>query len=129
MNKRHTLTLMELAVMFLVFALAAALCMQCFTRVELKNRENICRDRAMIQLQNAAEVLRQQGGDFAAAAQQHGGTWDGSRWILEFEEYRIVVQPEDTRLPCLGGARLEAIYRGSVLIALDLRWQEGSYEA
>ena len=76
MNRRRTLTLIEITVMLLVFALAAALCMVSFARIENGVRENTCRDRAIVEMQNAGEVLRHCGGDFAAAADRHGGIWD-----------------------------------------------------
>lgn len=129
MNRRRTLTLIEIAVMLLIFALAAALCMDCFAGTERKARESICRDRAIMEVQNAAEVLRHCGGNFEAAADRHGGTWDGKRWTLDFGEYQILVQPENTQIPYLGGARLEAVYGKQVLFAMDLRWQEVAYEA
>ena len=128
MNRRRTLTLIEITVMLLVFALAAALCMVSFARIENGVRENTCRDRAIVEMQNAGEVLRHCGGDFAAAADRHGGIWDGQRWLLDFGEYQICVKPESTGVPLLGGARLEAIYRGEILFAMDLRWQEVAHE-
>ena len=128
MNQRQTLTLMELTVMLLIFALAAALCMNCFARLEMKSRETFCRDRSLVQLQNAAEVLRSSGGDFAAAAEVCGGTWDGSQWLLDFGEYRIQAQPEDTGVPHLGGADMAVVYQGNILVSIDVRWQEVAYE-
>lgn len=123
------LTLMELTVMLLIFALAAALCLWGFAGAERRGRETACRDQAMVELQNAAEVLRHCDGDFAAAAAQHGGTWDGSCWLLDFGDYQIRVQPEACRVPYLAGARLEAVYQGKTLISMPLRWQEVAHEA
>ena len=128
MNKRQNLTLIEMAAMLLVFALAAALCMCCFAKTELKSRETICCDRAMIQLQNAAEVLKHCNGDYAAAAQQHGGSWDGNQWRMDYGQYQIHAYPESIRSPYLEGARMEVIYQGYVLFAVDLRWQEVANE-
>ncbi len=129
MNRRQTLTLIEITVMLLVLALAAALCMVCFVRIENCVRENVCRDRAITEMQNAGEELRYCGGDFAAAAHRHGGIWDGQRWVLDFGEYQICVKPQSTGIPTLGGARLEAIYGGEIFFAMDLRWQEVAHEA
>lgn len=128
MSKRQTLTLMELTVMLLIFALAAALCMGAFAWASNTARENHCRDRALVQLQNAAEVLKYCAGDFSQAAALQGGVWDGDRWVLDFGEFQIIVKPENTGIPNLGGARLEAVYRGNTLTVLPVRWQEVAYE-
>lgn len=128
MSRRRTLTLIEITVMLLIFVLAAALCMHCFAKIELVARENTCRDRAITEMQNAAEVLRHCGGDFAAAADSHGGIWDGTQWMLDFGDYRIFARPEKTGIAYLGGARLEAVYGGEILFAMDLRWQEVAHE-
>lgn len=124
MSRRQTLTLIELTVMLLIFALAAALCMYAFARTETQSRETACRDQAMIRLQSTAEVLRSCRGDYSAAAAGHGGTWDGTLWTLDCGDYQIRVQPEDPRQPYLGGARLEAVYQGIILISMNVRWQE-----
>ena len=129
MNRRRTLTLIEITVMLLVFVLAATLCMVSFLQIENCVRENVCRDRALTEMQNAGEELRHCGGDFAAAADRHGGIWDGQRWVLDFGAYQIYVKPQHTGIPALGGARLEAIYGEEILFTMDLRWQEVAHEA
>lgn len=124
MNKRHTLGLIEMAVMLVVFALAAALCLRLFAWADRRTGEIARNDAALVQMQNAAETLRHCGGDFAAAAEQYGGSWDGSRWIICRDDYQIILRPEATGVPCLGGAAVEAVCGGECFLSLTLRWQE-----
>lgn len=68
MKSRSSLAMMEQLVMLLVFALAAALCLQAFVASDKLSRESETRDRAMVLCQSAAEAIRHSGGDFEAAA-------------------------------------------------------------
>lgn len=124
MSRRQILGLIEMAVMLVVFALAAALCLRIFAWADRRAEEIGRKDEALVQMQNAAEVLRHYDGDFAAAAKHYGGNWDGSRWIIPWGELQIILRPEDTGVPYLGGARVEAMCRGECLEAFSLRWQE-----
>lgn len=82
MKSKAPLALMEQLVMILVFALAAALCLQVFVfsdRVSAKNEQT---DRAVLACQNAAELLKAAGqtAESAEAALAHtahllGGTF------------------------------------------------------
>ena len=58
MRSKATLSLMELLVMVLVFALAAALCMQAFARAQAISLETMRRDEAVVLAQNGAELLK-----------------------------------------------------------------------
>ena len=54
MRSKAPLALMEQLVMVLVFALAAALCVQVFVLSYQTSRRNEARDRAVLEAQNAA---------------------------------------------------------------------------
>ena len=58
MKNRTALILVELAVMLVVFALAAAACIGIFAWAQDASLESVQRDRAYLQLQTAAEVLK-----------------------------------------------------------------------
>ena len=77
MKSRAPLALMEQMVMLLVFALAAALCLQAFVRSDNISRQSEARDRAAMLVQSAAEAIQSYGGDacdaFAGAAELLGG--------------------------------------------------------
>lgn len=77
MRSRAPLALMEQAVMVLVFALAAALCVQAFALAGTMSRKNETRDRALQQAQNAVETLKSTHGDYQSAADVLDGNWDG----------------------------------------------------
>ena len=62
MRSKAPLALMEQAVMLLVFALAAALCVRIFVSADQLFRRNEARDRAVLEAQNAAETLKRSGG-------------------------------------------------------------------
>ena len=136
MKRKASLTLMEQAIMLLVFALAAALCLRAFFWADTRSLESAYRDRALIELQSAAEVLKQHGGDFTAAAQAHGGNVENGCWILTFDEswnladsgdaFRLCATPEPCNTDYLGGASMELTGQdGRSLAALTVYWQEG----
>jgi len=124
MRKGHTLTFIEMTIMLLVLALVAALCLGVFAWTDDLSRVNTSRDAALMELQNTAQVFQHCEGDFEAAAALLGGSWDGSQWVLEFDAYRILVQPEQTGDPFLGSARLEARREETLLATITVHWQE-----
>lgn len=63
MKSKAPLILMEQMVMLLVFALAAALCLQAFVKSDEASDYSGQRDRAVTLCQDAAEVIRHSGGD------------------------------------------------------------------
>ena len=56
MTSKAPLLLMEQMVMLVVFALAAALCVQAFVRSDAASARNEARDEAVVLCQNAAET-------------------------------------------------------------------------
>lgn len=64
MKNKAPLALMEQLVMVLVFALAAALCIQVFVFSDRTSRYNEARDRAVLEAQNAAEALKSGNDDY-----------------------------------------------------------------
>lgn len=135
MRSKAPLALMEQAVMVLVFALAAALCLRAFVWSDARSRQNEARDQAVLQAQSAAETLKAFRGDFDRAADLLGGDWDGSVWTLSYDEgwqavpvgssYLLQVRPEDSGLSSLGRARVEvSSHTGQTLFSLYVCWQE-----
>ena len=72
MKSKAPLLLMEQMVMLVVFALAAALCVQAFVRSDAASARNEARDEAVVLCQNAAEAVRHSGGNFNEAAEKVG---------------------------------------------------------
>ena len=100
MRSRSPLALMEQLVMVLVFALAAALCLQVFAFSDSMSRRNEAVDRAVTQCQNVAETLKAAGGDMAhaqrAVAEQMGGSSRQGLLQICYDENWNVLPAEDT---------------------------------
>ena len=135
MKSKAPLTLVEQTVMILVFALAAALCLRVFVWADGKSRDNTARDHALLCAQNAAETLKSCRGDYAAAAESCGGSWDGAVWVIRYDSgwsesagakaYRLEVLPGEKRLAYLGEASVQVLdASGELLTRLDVCWQE-----
>lgn len=141
MKSKTPLSLMEQMVMLLVFALAAALCMQAFVLSDSLSRRAEARDRACLVCQSAAELLQRTGAageealSGAAAAlgaeyvhgtllQGYGTDWKPA---AEAEEaaYRLTAEEEDSGQPGLGRARISVCDARTeeVLFQLETAWQ------
>lgn len=81
-SSRPPLILMEQMVMVLVFALAAALCLQAFVKSDSLSRQSEQRDRALLQAQSAMEVVRYCRGDMNAAAELLGAQYPGEDKLM-----------------------------------------------
>lgn len=146
MKSRAPLILMEQMVMLLVFALAAALCMQAFVKSDQMSQRSQDRDRALTQVQAVAETVRHCGDIEAALTQLHGEAYeqDGAYWSFYDADwnylnsvpgcgtekpaavFRLEVRPVDAGAGGLGKARVEAvsIEDDAVVFGLEVAWQE-----
>ncbi len=90
MKQKTSLVLMEQMVMLLVFALAAAVCLQAFVTADRLSRQSEARDQAIVLVQSAAEVIRHYGGDTAhalsAAANTLGGHYEQGVWQMRCDK-------------------------------------------
>ncbi|CDC73501.1 MULTISPECIES: hypothetical protein [environmental samples] len=137
MRSKAPLALMEQLVMVLVFALAAALCVQVFVLSSRTSRWNESRDRAVVEAQNAAELLKGMDGDYDAASAAYGGQWNGTMWGISYDAqwepsedaaqaaYHLLVTPADSGTALLGAASV-AVYtaEGELLVTIPVAWQE-----
>lgn len=145
-RSKAPLALMEQAVMLAVFALAAVLCLQAFVWANDTSRYISDADQALLQAQNAAEVLKNQGGDMAhalpAAAEMLGGRVEQGLWyILYDEDWQAVPDWEDAAfvLNVQGvPSGVEGLWHAEVwvsayggqeeaLCSLPVAWQEVAY--
>ena len=137
MRSKAPLILMEQMVMLLVFALAAALCLQAFVQSDRLSRESAARDRAITLCQNTAELVRHGGGDLEAAAEKLGGACIGEELCAGYDKdwtasdvqsciYRLTVRPVDSGVEGLGRARISVVEEASEnrLFELETAWQE-----
>lgn len=146
MKSKAPLLLMEQMVMLVVFALAAALCVQAFVRSDGASRRNEARDRAVVLCQNAAELIQHSGDVEAALTELHGEVYEDNGSYHSFYDedmnyirsqpgcgmeapetvYRLEVTPVDAGVGGLGKARVEvvSIQDGTSVFAIEVAWQE-----
>lgn len=140
MRSRTPLMMMEQLVMVLVFALAAALCLQAFSLSDRLSRGSADRDRAVVQAENAAEVIKHCRGDGAAAAQLTGGVWSGGILTVGYDRdwektdgepvYTLKATPEESGQEKLGEAEVRVTDAdGATLWTMSVAWQEGEFHA
>lgn len=143
MKSKAPLALMEQLVMLLVFALAAALCLQAFVRSDLLSRRGEARDTAAVLCQSVAETIRHTEGDLSAAAEILGATRSGEDDLTIFYDadwrpaaptspnvypigYTLGVSRVDSGVPGLGQASVWAQEdeTGVELFRLEISWQK-----
>ena len=108
MRSKASLFLMEQLIMVLVFALAAALCLQVFVRAEEISLESARRDDAVIVARNAAELLKA-GRDATEA---------------EADPYELRIQELPSEIPGLGQTEIAVLFEGEALYVLTVGYQE-----
>ena len=82
MKSKAPLLLMEQMIMLLVFALAAALCLQALVKSDGLSRQSEDRDRAVTLCQSAAEAVRHSRGDLKKTAELMGfDAWYGDETV------------------------------------------------
>ena len=141
-KSKAPLVMLEQMVMLLVFALAAALCLQAFVRSDAASRQSEARDRAVNLCQSMAEEMRLNGGNPAEAAEallegwqcetglfrvplnedmtaytESGFPYEGAPCFLE-------VYAASYQAPGLDGADIHITTRdGEDLFSLEVYWQ------
>ena len=139
MRSKAPLAMMEQMVMILVFALAAALCLQAFVKSDQMSRESENRDRAVAIAQNAAEAIRHTGGDFERAAALLGTDhfdvdslcigydkdWEMTQELVH-SHYRMDIHRFPSDVDGLGKARIWILDKteDKELLSVDVAWQE-----
>ena len=130
MRNKAPLALMEQLVMILVFALAAALCLQIFVFSSLMSREGALRDRAVTAVQNTAEVLKTGRGSCDALLAELEGEKTDSGWqkTMMYDQLGdVIVRAElsEEQDALLGMARISAQdENGKILFEMQVYWQE-----
>lgn len=147
MRSKAPLMLMEQMVMLLVFALAAALCLQAFVKADAISRESEARDRAVLLCQSVAEQIKKSGetdqNPVAAVAAKLEADYrepdtfgllyneDWQRWTgTEGSAYQLTVTKLDSGVPGLGMADVMVTNAGRspepLLFEVQVAWQEVS---
>lgn len=145
MRSKAPLAMMEQIIMLLVFALAAALCLQAFVESEQMSKRMESRDRAVTLCQSVAEAARHNSGDLAAALEAATGAVPGQRadfglfvpydgdWNIltndgrpQSSSYTLRAMELDSGVEGLGKANVEVFADGGTLFAIEVAWQEVS---
>ena len=133
MRSKAPLGVIEQVIMLLVFALAAAVCLRGFVRADSISQHNRNCDLAMVQMQNAAAVLQNSGGDLMTAVRIMGGQVEAECWSIHYNEQWEQVEMDGAfvlqaglraSLPLMGTARITVADEGGQLTELMVSWQE-----
>lgn len=139
-KSKSTLALMEQAIMILVFAVAATLCVQAFVRANLYSEELYRRDRAVNLCQTAAETVKAKRGELTSAAiLLDGEVSDGKLYLFYNKEWKTVGAGEAAYVLCMEETgRSDSVVTARVcvtekksseeLFALPVSWQEVANE-
>lgn len=124
MKNKTSLAMMELLVMVLVFALAAALCLGIFAKTDKMSQQTELRDGAVLMAQNGAETMKACAGDMDRVAQVLGGRADGKTAEIYADGYRMVLTCLDSDIPGLGQGSIEVYWEENLLYTVWTGWQE-----
>ena len=134
-SKSH-LALMEQAIMILVFAFAAAICVQAFQKADATSKELAARDRAVNYGQTVAETVKSVHGDLESAAGILGGIAEEDKLLFWYDNEWNRVSKEDAAYElCLMVTETSAyldksqlivteLKKSKVLFALPVNWQK-----
>ena len=140
MKNKAPLALMEQLVMLLVFALAAALCLQIYALSGQISRRCEAQGHAVTNVQNVAEAMKAYRGDLSRYSPFLTREETEAPMLLGYDEqwqetetdrafYRILVIPQDSRTPGLGQAEITArTETDDELFSVTVCWQEVAYE-
>ena len=123
MKNKASLVLLEQLIMTLVFALAAAICLQIFVKADSISLETARLGQAQVLAQNAAEAVKAAQGDLIQAAAVLGGSADDTGLTLESEDLLLTV----SKLPVadgLGKADVTVTFADTTLFTFTTGWQE-----
>lgn len=136
MRSKAPLAMMEQMVMLLVFALAAALCLQAFTESDALSARSEARDRAMTLVQSSVETVRLCGGGadqaLRSAAARLGYRYEDGALRADYDAewepcsggvYHLTVQAVPSGVSGLNRMRAAVEADGEVLFELDAAWQ------
>lgn len=124
MKNRASLVLLEQLVMVLVFALAAAICLQIFVKADAISQETAMLGQAQVLAQNGAETLKAAGGDLQETVSALGGSIQDGTLTLAENELVLSITPTPTQIPELGRAEVSVTHDGTALCTLTVGWQE-----
>lgn len=124
MKNKASLVLIEQLIMTLVFALAAAVCLQIFVKADSISRQTERLGQVQVLAQNGAEAIKAADGDLAQAAKLLGASLDEQTLLLEKEDLVLTVSVIPSSVAGLGQAQITVSYEDVPLLELVTGWQE-----
>lgn len=134
-KSKSTLALMEQAIMVLVFAFAAALCVTIFVKAQKLSQELADRDMAVNRCQTVAETVKATGGNMEKAAKMLGGTVSNDTILLYYRKdwaivteseavYRLTLQCTEREGYLVKGEVTVVTTDGEEVFRLPVNWQK-----
>ncbi len=145
MKNRTSLTLLEMLIMIMVLALAAALCLRAFVYSGKLSKEDRMKAEALAFAQNTAELLKYYEGDAAKAFSEMGCTYKEGTPVMLNEDwkdcehaeyngaygvaglkYLVLLEPDQDSGPLLGKTLITVMNAedDTVLCRINAAWQE-----
>lgn len=126
MKSKSPLIMLEQLLMLLVFALAAALCLQAFVLADSLSKSTGHQDSAILEVQKAAETIKHCGGDMGKAAEMLGGQLNEKLLQVSSDDCIIYAEKQDCGVALMGSARVWAEdEKGQELLSVSVAWQSG----
>ena len=126
MKSKSPLVMLEQLIMILVFALAAALCLQAFALADGQSKKSSAQDIAMLEVQRAAEIIKHCSGNMAEAADILECEAGENTLEYEAEGFSIHAEHLSSAAEYLGTARVWAEdENGQSIFEIELGWQQG----
>ena len=149
MKNRTLLSLIEMLLMVMVFAVASAICLRAFVRADRISRDGSVKAEAALLADSYGALFKEVRGDAGEAAERHGGTLlkesDGPVWMVCFDrewnpvpetEAVYILRAKQAEGAASGGAAQESGYLGEgtvtvvradgeELFAIPVCWQKG----
>lgn len=124
MKNKTFLPLIEQMIMILIFALAAAFCLQGFASADRISKRQAVLTEAVVTVQNTAEILKSSHGDYNLAAELLTGTVTDTGLQIQTEDYTLTATAAEEQLDSLASAKIKVLYKTETLYELTVSWQE-----
>ena len=126
MKNKAPLSLLEQLLMLLVFALAAAICLQVFVKADSISRQTSRLDRAVVLAQNGAEVVKATKGDWETAALYLDAQISDGSLVARHDDLTLQILPETDPVSALPMAwvTVTETHTENTLFSLTVCWQE-----
>lgn len=124
MKNKTFLPLIEQMIMILIFALAAAFCLQGFASADRISKRQAVLTEAVVTVQNTAEILKSSHGDYDLAAELLTGTVTDTGLQIQTEDYTLTATAAEEQLDSLASAKIKVLYKTETIYELTVSWQE-----